>query len=59
LIANYKQIDLITDEECKLLKDNISEEKKEKNSIQDRKIHGDKCKNKKRKKEKKIRKNIY
>ena len=55
LIANYKQIDLITDEEWKLLKDIISEEKKEKKIIQDRKNNNNKCKNKKIKKEKKIR----
>ena len=48
MVANYKQIDFITDEEWKLLKDNISEEKKEKNSIQDRKNNVDKCKIKKK-----------
>ena len=48
-------MDLITDEEWKLLKDNISEEK---NSIQDRKNNGDKCKNKKIIKKRKLE-NIF
>ena len=56
MIANYKQIELITDEEWKLLKDNNQDEK---NSKKEKKIKFEKKKKNKTCKNKKVRKNNH